>query len=1370
MGFQSKIPDLDGTPVQNDRATELVPGWKSLFCFTTRRHLPTLIIGTILALLAGCVTPVLAIFLGNVFDAFTSFGAGQIAVYELRSKIVASCFGMLGLGAAGWFLNSAYFAVFVAFGELQASKVRSQIFFALIQRDVEWFEAQEEGSGAFLSGIQAQIHGLQMATSQPLGLLLQYLCRSLASLGLGFYTSWSLSLVTLAGLPVFSSVIVLLSIRMKSSIKAQQEELTCASKVASNAINSIDAVKSLNGQRMESWSFSSRIERSAIHYLRQAKLNSLQISIVRWMMFGMFVQGFWYGSFLARTGKITSGEVLRTFWACLTAAQSIEQVLPQMIVLEKGKVASALLKSIMSQIGQNRIVSEIKGFLYPDYCEGNIEVNNVSFSYPSQPDRVVLNPSSIFFPAGETTFVIGKSGSGKTTLGQLLMRFYLPNSGEILIDGNHIDALNINWVRNNITLVEQRSVLFNESVLRNIAFGRQDYETVSAEDLQKSISTAMLRSVLDSLPAGLDTSVGPGGNYLSGGQKQRVAIARARLRDTPILILDEPTSALDPANRVAVMKAIREWRSGKTTIIITHDMSHITEHDFVYILENGTIVQSGYRDAVEKQPGSEKYFRTTRKKDVKDSGLQKEPGEKAYTGFPWEGSPRQSYAVEPDIPPLARLNPQEISTKQHTRSSLWSDTWNSGPREANAESFDDTMLNISYNLSKRGSILGMFRRDASPIRPEPYCFRPLEEYEMAQIDHGFLHDRSTRTMSYAPAVNPDTERPPLIHQEKASKLQKEQNEKGMNSLSSIMYTIVPTLTPTQRVILFLGVSSALAHASATPVFSYCLSQLFSTFYAGTHSARLTMTWSLAVLGVSIGDGLASFFMHYFLEYCGEAWMDALRKKAFDRLLDQPRAWFEQDGNSSFRLTAYLDQNGEDMRNLLGRFAGFVIVAVAITIFAIIWSLVVCWKLTLVALACGPFIYAITRGFEGVNSLWEHRCSEASAVATDVFTETFSEIRTVRTLTLEGYFHKKQADAISQCLTVGLKRAAYTGLLFGMLESAVMFASALIFYYGAELVASEFTVNDVTMVFSLLLFSIGYAAQILSWIPQINTSREVATQLLRLANLPEATSHEHRGHLKISKLTPIQLSNLDFRYPSRPDTTVLKNVSIKIAQNSTTAIVGRSGSGKSTIASLLLALYEAPVSKDGRPTVRLGGVEISRLHIPTLRSHISIVSQQPIIFPGTIYANISYGLSERASIHRVRAAAEAAGIDDFILSLPNGYFTVIGDGGIGLSGGQKQRLVIARALLREPQILILDEATSSLDPAGAEIVRQTVQKLVTTRKDLTVIIITHAKEMIEIADHVVVLDQGVVVEDGSYRDLAQRVGGRLYELMNYPEHA
>jgi ATP-binding cassette subfamily B (MDR/TAP) protein 1 len=217
---------------------------------------------------------------------------------------------------------------------------------------------------------------MQMATSQPLGLLLQYSFRSLASLGLGFYTSWSLSLVTLAGVPIFSSIIASLSSRMKYSIRAQQDELTEASKVANNAITNIDTVKYLNGQALEYQRFSSHIISSAIHYLRQARLNSLQIALIRWMIFGMFVQGFWYGSSLARAGKLSSGEVLRTFWACLTAAQSIEQVLPQMIVMEKGKVAGVALNSTIES-KKVRVVSEIKG-RYPEHCEGDIEVKNVS--------------------------------------------------------------------------------------------------------------------------------------------------------------------------------------------------------------------------------------------------------------------------------------------------------------------------------------------------------------------------------------------------------------------------------------------------------------------------------------------------------------------------------------------------------------------------------------------------------------------------------------------------------------------------------------------------------------------------------------------------------------------------------------------------------------------------------------------------------------------------------------------------------------------------------------------------------------------------------------------------------------------------------
>jgi ATP-binding cassette subfamily B (MDR/TAP) protein 1 len=672
------------------------------------------------------------------------------------------------------------------------------------------------------------------------------------------------------------------------------------------------------------------------------------------------------------------------------------------------------------------------------------------------------------------------------------MRFYTPASGEIRIDGNLMQALNPNWIRNNITLLEQRSVLFNDSVFQNIAFGGTSHGDIRPEDLEEAIELAMLQDTIDSLPKGINTCVGPGGSFLSGGQRQRVAIARAKLRDTPILILDEPTSALDHTNRVAIMKAIREWRAGKTTIIITHDMSHINNEDFLYILEDGSIVLSGYRQQVEQLSCSEKYFRMAAK-------CNKDP------------SQPESILVNKGLESDASLGDLELSRPQRVRRNqphTWarhrlSHSYGSAPWEDSVKklalrgpSTVGLTEDVQIPQSERRSFLGVLKASHfSHNKDSGRAEIPTKEFEMDKFN-GSGSGSGTDSMNHVPkssylSIGLPRRASSIMHPIKHREVKKEEM-----TLSHIMGSIVPSLTSRQRVVLFLGIASCLIHASATPVFSLCMSELFTTFHAGNNNSKLAMKWSLAVLGISFGDGLASFFMHYCLEYCGEAWMDTLRKQAFQRVLDQPRAWFEQDGNRAHRITAYLDQNGEDMRNLLGRFAGFVIVAVAIMVMAVIWSLIVCWKLTLVALACGPVIYTITRGFEGVNGSWERRCNEVTSTTTDVFTETFSEIRTVRTLKLEGYFHRKQTTAISRCLNIGLKRAAYTGLMFGMVESTVIFASgktgfsgvaswtdidtALIFYYGAILAASEFTVDEVMQVFSLLLFSIGYAAQILSW--------------------------------------------------------------------------------------------------------------------------------------------------------------------------------------------------------------------------------------------------------------------------------------------------
>lgn len=948
----------------------------------------------------------------------------------------------------------------------------------------------------------------------------------------------------------------------------------------------------------------------------------------------------------------------------------------------------------------------------------------------------------------------------------------------MLIDGHSVQTLGVEWLRNNITLVQQQSVLFNETVFKNIAFGRIDHSTVRKEEVKKAIETALLQHTITELPQGLDTIVGFGGNALSGGQKQRVAIARSRLRDTPILILDEATNALDHVNKGLVIETIREWRKGKTTIIITHDTAQVRDSDYVYVLEEGVITQEGFRHTLEKtdlgpfrerrdtvialpeiaqrqehtplspyhqpdtsQPRNMSSFAGPSKDSIDVQSLPKRIRIPSVFGAPWDDVHSHRTSQYGFIPPLS---PTAFSMNR------WSSSFSiRRPSEQKELPPLPSLDSIDTQWVQSLKDIGMTSMTTKTGDLQPSTLH--QEY----TQHASEYVEDPRPLSTVSTVSA------VMEQERRRSSNKAEKD-YVAPLKKILMTIWPTLTWKNRIILFLGFLSAAVHAAATPTFSYVFAKLLSTFYLTDHSqrSRQAQDWSLSVLAVAFMDSIASYLMHYLLERCGQVWIDSLRVEALRRIMDQPRSWFDKDKNSLSRLTECLDRNAEEMRNLLGRFAGFVFVAAVMTSMAVIWSLVISWKLTLVGLASGPFIYATTRSYETVSGHWENKSDEAASNANAIFTETFSNIRTVRALTLETHFHRKYSRAVKHALNTGLKRSAYSGFFFGLSDSGIIFVTALIFYYGATLASSHaYSTQDILTVFTMLLFSIANANAIIAFIPQINSSRSTATRLLRLAHLPYNTSHEHTGQIRLRRPGAIAFKDTTFTYPARPTFLVLSYLNLTVAPGASTALVGSSGSGKSTITALLLALYP-PTSGD----LSINNIPICELHIPTLRSLIAIVPQQPTLFPTTIAQNIAYALPESsalASIPNVRGAAKAAGIDEFISSLPLGYETLIGDGGSGLSGGQAQRIAIARAIVRRPRLLILDEVTSGLDQETAKGIRSMIGTL--EQQGVGVIAITHDKEMMKVCKEVVVLKGGRVAERGAYSEL-RGAGGELTRLL------
>ncbi|RKK93787.1 ABC transporter B family member 6 [Fusarium oxysporum] len=1350
--------------------------WKQLFLFTRRSHSGALIAALLAAGFSAGFKTVLSVILGKVFDIIAGFGNGSLSGDDALSQVGRWALVLVGLGIGNWITSTAFLALWVIFGELQACSVRQDIFASLLSKDMAWFDSQSEGMSSLLIRMQTQTRELQLASSQVLGLLVGDIITSIASLGIALYYSWKLTLVLLATLPISAIVLSLATKRLEPAIQAQKRELEVASKFAVASITAIDLVKVFNGYDQEVWQYYPAAKAAAKQYLIQAQCNALQMGYVAFWVVAMFVVGFWYGVVLVNNDGLAAGSVLTTFYATLAAFQGIEALMPQWLVLAKGMSAGSFLSSITRNVRDGEMVKPMTGTLRPLSCSGDIELKNVSFAYPSNPAQKVLHESNFFFPSGEMTFIVGRSGSGKSTLGNLIVGFYEPSSGEVYVDNKPLQVLDRYWVRENITLIQQSSILFNESFFKNVAFGHHDPARATRAEVMRACDAALLQSTIAGLPEGLDTNVGADGYNLSGGQKQRLALARARLRDPPVLILDEITSGLDQVSRVLIMDAIRAWRRGKTTIIITHDVAQIDANDFVYVMDNASLVQEGFKKDLDMQIGGTFATLASTISEEPDTPIDitiespNSPLSPLSPIFPLPG--RASRLSQIVVGGLESFSPAPTSTA--TRLTLGTNTA-AAFRMRTARAWEMQPLTVAIPEPEPA-------RSKSAADNHPMASFYDEKHDSALRSHSSLDGMETSctlvSLEEPEYVFGGAERPKSITRLRQTKYRdklqsdkvddKDSETKDLPppmALASILRTVWPALGRGHRVLLVFGVLTCLVGAGSIPAFAYCFAQLLGAMWSQGDKLAEGKRWAIYLIVIAIMDGVCTGGGRYLLEMVGQAWINTIRVEALKRILRQPRAWFDRSRNSPSRINECLDRNAEEMRNIVGRFLPIIITVTVMIIAAVAWALVISWKLTLVTLAPLPVVIGAVKGYTIISGKWEARCNKGAEDASATLTEIFLNIRVVRALTLERYMGAKYMKAVRHTLGLGQKRAGHTSTLYGLYQSVNYPLTALVFYYGTVLLASEraITVTTVVAVVNLLLFSMGTATSILSTIPQVTMAQSTAAQILGYANMPLIPKSEPHGYYKPKTPLPVRLDNLEFSYKLSSERPILRGVSFEVDAGDFLAIVGRSGCGKSTVISLMLGL-NAPTKLEilsTRPPLSFNEYSHAHVDMEHLRSMMAYVPQTPFLFPGTIAENIVYGLGEVSHLRqfpRILAAAKAAGIHEFITTLPDGYNTRVGDGGQALSGGQAQRLSIARALVRKPRLLVLDEPTSALDAESAEMIRHTMQKIAKkSRRDMAIVVVTHSKEMMAIADRIVVLEDGAKVEEGTYHDLLQAKG-------------
>lgn len=1364
--------------------------WRALFFFITKSNIPVLAAAITASLIAGAVSPAQSFVVGKVFDRLTSFAAGSLEKKEFlkqEKKFVVYLLVLAGIAWVSFFLSLAFW---IAFGELQAKSARDRLFYGLLKKDVEWYDMRKNGITALLPRMQARIRDLQLATSQPLGTVVSALSSAILSLTQASILSWKLTLVTVSTVPLIIGVVAWIGSGMQRAFDQQGQRLSAAQKHATNALSGIEMVKCFNAQGIEQRKYTACIREAASCYYRAANANAVQLALMVLLSSSMFVQGFYFGSVLVAKGQSSTADVITTFLSAISAFQAINAVLPQLIVLERGRTAGSSLRAVMADVQRQADAQPAQDLLRPECCYGNIEVRNLTFSYPSNPQQTVVQDLSLFFAAGQTTFLIGKSGSGKSTIGQLLMRFYSSYSGRISLDGTGLDEIDIDWLRSNVTLLEQSSLLFNDTVFRNIAFGKRNNESVTKDEMAQAVEFALLQLTISDMRDGLATFVGYRGSTLSGGQRQRIALARARLRDSPILILDECTSALDHISRTLMMDAIRQWRRGKTTIIITHEILQILPDDYVYVLEHGRLAQSGYRKYIEGLSGGAfQDFLSTEQRASKTS-LD------AYHNMSLDISRLRAWSVDSRTKRLSEFISDPLDAHLHVmenRKATFlprmipdSRFYRGTTSVALVGGSPWLPISASPRLEHATSMAGSNWWNEKSPRKFKTPFGNIEKRTRMTQDVAGLVNRAGRLAAEARVAPGDVQRrrASFRRPDKSSKKRqlrpahRTKNEGDQSSASSrsfyeIYRTLWPSINHKRKLIFALASLCSMVHAVSTPAFTFVLAKLLRLYSIPGGDSAKALTYSMIILGIAFVDSVATYTYHFSFEYVGQGWVDRIRSNAMIRILDQPRDFFNAEENGVSRLSGSLDRDAEEMRNLLGRFLALMWIVVAMSAISIVWAMITQPKMTAIALSAVPYIFGVTKAYAMVSEEWEKLCNDANQDSAAIFTEVFTNVKTVRALTLEQHFTKKYLEVTSHALALGFRRAIFAGFFYGLSDSAGNFSIAMIFFVGTRLAASEASVEHIITVFAMLIFAITNVAAILGYVPQIGSSKDTASRLLRLAHLPN-NSHEHSGEARIRGVGDIAFNDLRFAYPSRPEQAVLKNLNLLIPAGVCTAIVGGSGSGKSTIANLLLRLYDTADKRlsgcNRLPDLTVAGRDIRRIDTSSLRMHVVPVSQTSTMFGGTIYDNIAYGLSRDSPYNNyscVAAAAEQAGIHNFINSLPQGYTTSIGDGGMGLSGGQAQRIAIARALVRRPSVLILDEATSALDVESANMVRQTIERLITGRNKLeaiTVIIISHSRQMMEIAEKVVVLERGTIVEEGTFQGLLKR-NGALARLLS-----
>ncbi|KAL5215774.1 hypothetical protein ABZP36_007175 [Zizania latifolia] len=562
----------------------------------------------------------------------------------------------------------------------------------------------------------------------------------------------------------------------------------------------------------------------------------------------------------------------------------------------------------------------------------------------------------------------------------------------------------------------------------------------------------------------------------------------------------------------------------------------------------------------------------------------------------------------------------------------------------------------------------------------------------------------------------------------------------------------------------LGAIGSILSGFIGPTFAIVMSNMIEVFYFRDPNAmeRKTREYVFIYIGTGLYAVVAYLVQHYFFSIMGENLTTRVRRMMLAAILRNDVGWFDQEENNSSLVAARLATDAADVKSAIAERISVILQNMSSLLVSFVVGFIIEWRVAVLILIAFPLLVLANfaqqlsmKGFAGDTA-------KAHARTSMIAGEGVSNIRTVAAFNAQDKVLSLFCSELRVPQMHSLRRSQISGALFGLSQLSLYASEALILWYGANLVRHNVsTFSKVIKVFIVLVITANTVAETVSIAPEIvRGGKSIRSVFAVLNNRTRIDPDEPDTEPVESVRGDIDFRHVDFAYPSRPDVMVFKDFSLRIRAGQSQALVGASGSGKSTAIALIERFYDPIAGK-----VLIDGKDIRRLNVKSLRLKIGLVQQEPVLFATSILDNIAYGKDD-ATEEEVIEAAKVANVHGFVSALPDGYKTPVGERGVQLSGGQKQRIAIARAVLKDPAVLLLDEATSALDAESECVLQEALERIM---KGRTSVLVAHRLSTIRGVDSIAVVQDGRVVEQGSHGELVSRPDGAYSRLLQLQVH-